>query len=120
MIRLTFFLCFLFLSATSYAQHNADTAQWFLKMKRELNLTKDQERQIKKFDYACQLNMITVGQSKISNKAKQKKYAQLNVDRKKRIMKVLNRDQRERWEMILNNTPRRGVTNLPNERTINQ
>jgi Spy/CpxP family protein refolding chaperone len=114
------FISFFLFSTTVFAQHNADTARWFIQMQRELHLTKDQERQIKKIDYATQLNMLGVYQLKISNKAKQKKYAQLNSDRKKNINKVLNKEQRERWQMILENKPRRGVTNLPNERTINR
>ena len=118
-IIVIFFATFLF-SARLFAQQDADTAQWFLKMKRELHLTKDQERQIKKYDYACQLNMMEVGSLRISDNAKQKKYAQINADRKKNIKKVLNKEQQERWQMILDNKPRRGVTNMPNERTINK
>jgi hypothetical protein len=121
MVKILFIFISIFLfSATVFAQHNADTAQWFIKMQRELHLTKDQERQIKKIDYATQLKMIGVGQSHISNKAKQKRYAQINSDRKKMIRNVLDKQQQERWQMILENKPRRGVTNMPNERTINK
>ena len=118
-IIVIFFATFLF-SSSVFAQQDADTAQWFIKMKRELHLSTDQERRIKKIDYATQLNMLGVGQTHISNKAKQKKYAQINADRKKNIKKVLNKEQQERWQMILDNKPRRGVTDMPNERTINK
>ncbi len=118
-ILLTFISLFLF-SATVSAQHNADTAQWFIMMQRELHLTKNQEKQIKKVDYATQLKMLAVGQSHTTTKAKQKRYAQINSDRKKMIRDVLDKQQKERWQMILDNKPRRGVTNMPNERTVNK
>ena len=116
MKRLIILICIFSFSATTHAQQSADTATWFVKMKRELNLTQEQERQIKKIDYGTQIKILGVSQSHTSYKAKQKKIDAINSDRKRMIMKILNKDQRERWQMILDNTPRRGVTDMPNER----
>ena len=80
MIRSLFLICSLLFSTGTFAQQNVDTATWFVKMKRELHLTPNQERQIKKIDQGAQTKIVSVSQSKLSGKAKQKKIDAINAD----------------------------------------
>lgn len=104
----------LFLSPV-FSQKKSDS-DWFVKMKRELHLTKNQETQILKIDKAAQAKIKALNK-KQSPKSIAKKTEAIKADRKNKIMHLLTPTQQERWQMILDNTPRRGVTDMPNERT---
>ncbi len=104
----------LFLSPV-FSQKKSDS-DWFVKMKRELHLTKNQETQILKIDKAAQAKIKALNK-KQSPKSIAKKTEAIKADRKNKIMSLLTPTQQERWQMILDNTPRRGVTDMPNERT---
>jgi len=104
----------LFLSPV-FSQKKSDS-DWFVKMKRELHLTKNQETQILKIDKAAQAKIKALNK-KQSPKSIAKKTKAIKADRKNKIMSLLTPTQQERWQMILDNVPRRGVTDMPNERT---
>ena len=88
-------------------------------MKRELDLTKDQLKRLTGID-----NYIT---SKVSyydhnytKKVAAKNAKNLFDQQRKNILSVLTKEQRPRAIMILDQKPRRGVTDMPNERTVKQ
>lgn len=108
-------IAFLLFSTPVFSQKKSDS-DWFVKMKRELNLTKTQETQILKIDKAAQVKINAINK-KQSPKSIAKKTAAIKADRKNKIMNLLTPQQQERWQMILDNVPRRGVTDMPNERT---
>ena len=109
----------LFIFKPLQAQDIIHDHRWLLMMKRELDLTKDQEKRLTEID-----NYIT---SKVSyyDRNYNKKVAAKNAknvfgQQRKKILSVLTKEQQERAIMILDQRPRRGVTDMPNERTVKQ
>lgn len=113
---ISIFTLLLSFSFASYAQHRYDES--FKKMKRELNLTEFQEKQVKKFDKEAENKINRTSTSSLTSKKARIK--QIEEERKNKIRRLLNPEQQERWQMILENKPRRGVTDMPNERTVKQ
>lgn len=109
-------LILLLFSTGSPAQHRYDES--FKKMKRELNLTKYQESRIKKLDKETGIKIDRTIKSDLT--FKKARIKQIEEERKNSIRRLLNPEQQERWQMILENKPRRGVTDMPNERTVKQ
>ena len=107
-------LALLFFSTGLQAQHRYDES--FKKMKRELNLTKFQENKIKKLDKEAESKINRIARSGLTSKKARIK--EIEEERKNSIRDLLNPAQQERWQMILENKPRRGVTDMPNERTV--
>ena len=109
----------LFIFKSSPAQDIIHDHRWLLMMKRELDLNKSQLKKLTEID-----NYIT---SKVyyydhnySKKIAAKKALDLFRQQRKKILSVLTKEQQERAIMILDQKPRRGVTDMPNERTVKQ
>ncbi|HEV8080915.1 MAG TPA: hypothetical protein VGP43_09395 [Chitinophagaceae bacterium] len=77
-------------------------------------ISKQQQRQI---DIYKAKEAAIKSNSKLTQRQKKAKLAQLKKEKHKRLQAMLTPEQKERIKQIQNNKPRRGVTNLPNERT---
>lgn len=118
-MKLLFFFAVLLFSVPVFAQSKNDS-DWFVKMKRELHLSQSQEKQIVKIDNWSKAKINQINKKNLSSKEADKKIVEIKDERKRKIMNLLDAQQQERWQMILDNVPRRGVTDMPNERTINR
>lgn len=88
-------------------------------MKRELNLTKNQLKKLTDVD-----NYIMSKVFYFDHMYRKDEAASMSMDlfkqQIKKILAILSYEQRPRAIMILDQKPRRGVTDMPNERTIKQ
>ena len=106
----------LFISKQTIAQDIIHDHRWLLMMKRELILTKNQLKKLTDIDNYIMSKVYYYDHNDIKKEAATEAENLFNRQRKK-ILSVLTQDQRPRAIMILDQQPRRGVTNMPNERT---
>ncbi len=77
-------------------------------------ISKQQQKQI---DIYKAKEAAIKSNSRLTQRQKKARLAQLKKEKHKRLQAMLTPEQKERIKQIQNNKPRRGVTNLPNERT---
>ena len=108
-------------SAGAFAQEQdiIHDHRWLLSMKRELDLTKLQVNKLTGIDKYITAKMYSF-EHRYTKKTAAKKTKDLFNQQRKNILAVLTPEQQTRGIMILDQTPRRGVTDMPNERTVKQ
>ena len=113
------FITALFICKSSPAQDIVHDHRWLLMMKRELDLTKDQLKRLTAIDNYI-MSKVAYYDHNYTKKVAAKNSKNLFDQQRKNILSVLTKEQRPRAIMILDQTPRRGVTDMPNERTVKQ
>jgi len=93
--------------------------RWLVSFKRELNLTTMQVKKLTGIDNFISAKVNSFDHRYSKKTAAKKAKALFNQQRKK-ILAVLTPEQQTRGIMILDQKPRRGVTDMPNERTVKQ
>ena len=88
-------------------------------MKRELHPTKNQVKKLTDIDNYI-MSKVYYFEHNYTKKAAAKRVNDLFNQQRKNILAVLTQDQQTRAIMILDQKPRRGVTDMPNERTVKQ
>lgn len=77
-----------------------------------------QEQQVKKIKKAYQEKKISVEKNNgLTSQQKKSRLDKLEKEKEEKLQAILTREQKEKMKKYKNNTPRRGVTNMPNERT---
>ena len=101
------------ISAKAQVQHNE-------KEKKEIkkhHLTKRDKEVRKTFKRSIKEKKESIKNSALTKEQKKAQLAQLKKEKHDKLQAILTPDQKERMKQIKENTPRRGVTNMPNERT---
>lgn len=93
--------------------------RWLVSMKRELDLTKVQVEKLTGIDNYITSKVYSFDH-RYTKKTAAKKSKDLFSQQRKKILSVLTPEQQRRGIMILDQRPRRGVTDMPNERTVKQ
>lgn len=118
LLSIAIILFSLSVNVDAQAKHNKKDKKEMLK---SLNLSKQQKEQLKASHKATKQEMETIkNNSSLSEAQKKEKMKQLHKEKKEKLETILTPEQKARMKQIKNNEPRRGVTNLPNERTIKQ
>ena len=103
------------INADAQTKHNKKERK---EMMKALNLTKEQKVQLKSFHKSTkQENEAIKNNSALSKEQKKEKTEQLHKERHEKLESILTPEQKERMKQMRENKPRRGVTNMPNERT---
>jgi hypothetical protein len=86
---------------------------------KELHLTKLQKRKIQKINYYATTEIDSLKTNNDNDEDLPTKIDNITGERIKKIRNCLTAEQQVTWRKILmNNKPRRGVTDLPNERIV--
>jgi hypothetical protein len=89
-----------------------------LKEKKKIALSKQQKIQVKKYKHEAKLKKSAIQNNQgLTEGQKKEKLKQLHKENHKKLEAILTPAQKEEMKKRKNNTPRRGVTNMPNERT---
>ena len=87
-------------------------------MMKTLNLTKEQKTLLKSFHKSKKQEGESIkNNAGLSKEQKKEKTEQLHKERHEKLESILTPEQKEKMKQMKENKPRRGVTNMPNERT---
>lgn len=104
--------------------HQKDSALPMIKTEqtkniKELNLSTKQKKKIKKYHKGNRTKKAAIKKNTSSkDQQKQKDLAQLRHEKEAKLQAILTAEQKEKMKQSKDNKPRRGVTNMPNERTV--
>lgn len=88
---------------------------------KELDLSKQQKKEIKKYKKADKVKVTVIkNNAALTEQQKKDQLIQLRKEKHDKLETILTPDQKEKMKQIKKDQPRRGVTNMPNERTIKQ
>jgi hypothetical protein len=110
---------FICTTAVSQDQDIIRDHKWLIMMKRELDLTKSQIKKLTAIDNYI-MSKVYYYDHNYTKKNAAISARNLFSQQRKKILSVLTQEQRPRAIMILDQKPRRGVTDMPNERTGKQ
>jgi Spy/CpxP family protein refolding chaperone len=107
------------LSITANAQTKAKHGNKHKKeMMKSLNLSQQQKEQMKISKEALKNQKEAIKNSTtLSDEQKKERMKQLQKERHEKMQAILTPEQKQKMKQMKKNKPRRGVTNLPNERT---
>lgn len=87
-------------------------------IKKELHLSKQQSQELKTFHKKVKQQKAGIKNNTALNKKQKKaRLAELKKDKHDKLEAILTPEQKEKIKQAKENMPRRGVTNMPNERT---
>ena len=87
-------------------------------MVKQLHLTKQQKKEMKAFKLTTKKEREAIkSNSALTDQQKKDQLAQLKNDKHAKLEAILTPEQKEKMKQAKDNKPRRGVTNMPNERT---
>ena len=88
-----------------------------VKKVKALNLSKGQKKDVKKYKKAAKAKKALINNDTVlSEQQKKEQLAQLKNEKKQKLEAILTPEQKAKMKKT-ENKPRRGVTNMPNERT---
>lgn len=118
LLSIVMILFSLSVNADAQTKHNKKEKK---EMMKSLNLSKQQKDQLKASHKATKQEMVAIKKnSSLSEAQKKEKMQQLHKEKKEKLETILTPEQKARMKEFRKNEPRRGVTNMPNERTIKQ
>ena len=84
---------------------------------KELDLSKQQKKEIKKYKKADKAKVTAIkNNSALTEQQKKDQLAQLHNEKLEKLEGILTPEQKEKMKQMKKDQPRRGVTNMPNER----
>ena len=90
-----------------------------VKKVKEFDLSKQQKKEIKKYKKADKVKVASIkNNSAITEQQKKDQLIQLRKEKHDKLETILTPEQKEKMKQMKKDKPRRGVTNMPNERTI--
>ena len=89
-----------------------------LKEKKKITFSKQQKKKVKTIRHDAKVKKSAIENNHaLTEEQKNEKLQQLHKQNHKKLEGILTPAQKEEMKKRKNNTPRRGVTNMPNERT---
>ena len=86
-------------------------------MVKQLHLTKKQKKEMKAYKVVSKKKKEAIkNNSALTEQQKKEQLAQLKDDKHAKLEAVLTPEQKQKMKQVKNTTPRRGVTDMPNER----
>lgn len=87
-------------------------------MIKQLHLTKQQKRQFKAFHRSTKHEREAIkNNTALSQEQKSERLMHLRKENQEKLKSILTPEQKEKWMEMRKNEPKRGVTDMPNERT---
>ena len=87
-------------------------------MVKQLHLTKQQKKEMKAYKVSSKKKKEAIkNNSALTEQQKKEQLEQLKSDKHAKLEAVLTPEQKEKMKQTKDNKPRRGVTDMPNERT---
>lgn len=103
------------INAEAQTKHNKKERK---EMMKSLNLSKQQKQQLKAFHKSTKSQREAIkNNTSLSEEQKKEKIEQLHKERHDKLESILTSEQKQKMNQSRENQPRRGVTNMPNERT---
>ena len=88
---------------------------------KELNLTNEQKKQVKKYKKSDKVKVTAIkNNAALTEQQKKDQLMQVRKEKHDKLETILTPEQKEKMKQMKKDQPRRGVTNMPNERTIKQ
>ena len=88
---------------------------------KELDLSKQQKKEIKKYKKADKVKVTVIkNNAALTEQQKKDQLMQVRKEKDDKLETILTPEQKEKMKQMKKDQPRRGVTNMPNERTIKQ
>ena len=85
---------------------------------KELDLSKQQKKEVKKYRRSNKANVAAIkNNAALTEHQKKDKLMQLRKENHEKLQTILTPEQKEKMKQMKKEQPRRGVTNMPNERT---
>jgi periplasmic protein CpxP/Spy len=85
---------------------------------KQANLTSDQKKQVKKYKKTNKAKKVVIkNNTALTEQQKKEQLGQLKTEKQQKLEAILTPEQKEKMKQTKENKPRRGVTNMPNERT---
>ena len=102
------------INAEAQTKHNKKERN---EMMKSLNLSKQQKQQLKAFHKSGKSERETIkNNTALSQEQKKEKMEQLHKEKHDKMESILTPEQKQKMLQMRDNQPRRGVTNMPNER----
>ena len=91
----------------------------YIKKNKELGLSKQQKKEIKKYKKADKANVAAIKNNPtLTEQQKKDELVQQRNEKREKLQTILTPEQKEKLKQMKKEQPRRGVTNMPNERTV--
>ncbi|MEO5782643.1 MAG: hypothetical protein ABIQ07_05190 [Ginsengibacter sp.] len=88
---------------------------------KELDLSKQQKKVIKKYKKSDKVKVTAIkNNAALTEQQKKDQLMQLHKEKHNKLETILTPEQKEKMKQMKKDQPRRGVTNMPNERTVKQ
>ncbi len=92
-----------------------------VKKVKELELSNQQKKEIKKYKKSNKATVTAIeNNSALTEKQKKDQLMQVRKENHAKLETILTPEQKEKMKQMKKDQPRRGVTNMPNERTVKQ
>ncbi len=92
-----------------------------VKKVKELDLSKQQKKEIKKYKKSDKVKITAIkNNAALTEQQKKDQLMQVRKEKHDKLETILTPEQKEKMKQIKKDQPRRGVTNMPNERTVKQ
>jgi uncharacterized protein YbbC (DUF1343 family) len=89
-----------------------------VKKVKTIGLTMGQKKEVKKYKRSNKAKKVVIKNNKaLTEQQKKEQLAQLKNEDQRKLEAILTPEQKEKMKQSKENKPRRGVTNMPNERT---
>ena len=89
-----------------------------VKKVKDLNLSKQQKKEIKKNKKSDKVKVAAIkNNAALTQQQKKNQLIQLHKEKHDKLESILTPEQKEKMKQMKKDQPRRGVTNMPNERT---
>ena len=86
---------------------------------KELDLSKQQKKEVKKYRRSNKANVAAIkNNAALTEHQKKDKLMQIRKENHEKLQTILTPEQKEKMKQMKKEQPRRGVTNMPNERTV--
>ena len=103
------------INAEAQVKHNKKERK---EMVKQLHLTKPQKQQMKSFHKSTkQQSEAIINNTYLTEQQKKAQLAQLKNEKQQKLEAILTPEQKQKMKQLKKDQPRRGVTNMPNERT---
>ena len=101
--------------AEAQVKHNKKERK---EMVKQLHLSKQQKQQMKSFHKSTKQQSEAIkNNTTLTEQQKKSQLAQLKNEKHQKLEAILTPEQKEKMKQMKKGQPRRGVTNMPNERT---
>ena len=109
-------ILFLFaINTNAQTKHNKKERK---EMMKSLHLTKQQKAELKSFHKSTKQQREAIkSNTALSQEQKKEKVEQMQKERHDKLESILTPEQKQKMREMRDSQPRRGVTNMPNERT---